>query len=557
LTNKIVKIVSSDITGMKKQITISSNALLLFSKALLNNKLNNTNDSLETLLQRSKLELSKMIEINGVKKLTSALRSNGYGFLYNKIVSEIDKGRAELTINARDQFLSFYTELADRYPDHEVVKNGINYFFETYLDNYFTPSEENVLTPVTMEETGDMVDPKYFGTDWYFYYHEYGTKRPYTTISRLVLSVSQIGIITLYERPGHFNFEHRNIVITRGQNNIVTINFKSNSKKRLSLRVILSPGIADGTTLLGQYMDFESGDLIISGTCVLQRIPPGPSVLFNNSANPYLKVKKGEQLPVEDSNTRKRDVETQPGIFRTVVEIDLAYFTGWERYIPLEIAQYLTHKWKNFTKTKPGIKTLSDLSNFLEHQADKPNDSKYNAVINYDVYLVSPVGSLSVIESDKHYEEVNKTFFRHESIAAQDPDFDFKLSESVEELKKLRLEKIYFRQREFRAKHPDDFRGLENAATLLKNSYEAMRSSRIVILIMPEKVCTSALVEAGWAIQMEKPLFIFQCQNGVLPRIISLGNNNNIIVADIPIAVSQIPHYIIVNHKKQLLSNSF
>lgn len=532
---------------MPKRIPMSAYAFLLFARAVSKEK---EADSLETFLKHCNSEINKNSEHKWIKKIRS-----DYHSIYTKINNEIlVEKRQSVIINIGENsiFFKLFLELAEKFPNNGILSNGIVDFCK-YLESYVSIRTTEEAVSSNSKVTKGIQNIEYYNTEWYFYYNEYYPDSPYTKISRLYLVISRSGLITLFDRKGKVKFNYETLITAKsgGDNLISIIEFEYSLKRKLTLRIILPKILEPDTVLIGQYMDFEKQRGIISGTFVLQKISDALTKKESKpKTNPYVKpLKEGETQP---EYLKTASIDTGTSKFREVVQVDLAYFTGWEQYIPIEIAQYLMHKWKNFTESTPKINSLSKLSDFLTPQATGYNKAKYNAIINYDIYLISPVASLGE-EGSAHFEKINSAFFSHSALDKYDNNFDFKLYESSDVLKKLNLNKTYFHQRVIKAQNPEN-ENLTNAGTWLKTGYAAMKSSRFVILVMPRKLSCSALVEVGWAIDMEKPIFIFESENNSLPNMISQGDNFNIYVADKPIEVEKIPDYIKLNYADKFLN---
>lgn len=543
-------------TRMEHKITITSNAFLLFAKIIKHldgkgNNLDNLQVKLEEFSNELKINLEESKRVEYLKRFASHFHNKSdsqKNHFYTKITTEIiQHNRSTFTINSKSPLHYFFKELiTKKATTNDEIKKGIKEFCENYLNSFFTTETPVINEKGTSDKKG--IDKDLYNTTWFFYYHEYGTITPYSTISRLVLHISDTGIVKLFERNKQDDFLSKTAYTTTGTNSsILIINLErelKTSKKKLELRIILSSGIADDSVFLGQYMDFETGDVIISGTIILQNVKGYKEIEQNE--NPY---------SLNSKNTIFRDAEINKSISYKVVQTDLVFYSDWEKYIPHEIAAYLSHKWKNFTKTKPNVATLKNLSSFLEKQGEKPyREFKFNTQIDYDIFVITPVGSLNNIENGKvNYTEINNVFFKTPNPKIFDEDdenFNIELYGATDFLKKIGVQKIYFPPRVFKVKNPD-LTGEEEPHTILENDFAAMRSSRNVILIMPEKVCSSALIKVGWAMQMEKTVYVFPTKSNVLPKLLTKDYKNQIKVSK-TIQVKKIPEYLKLNCSKDL-----
>ncbi len=382
-------------------------------------------------------------------------------------------------------------------------------------------------------------------TAWYLYYHEYidDPKTPYTVITRLVLLIKDLKHIKLYERDENDDFVGYAELNSDTTSSTLIVHLKREStsfKKELELRIILSGGISYKSIFLGQYMDFESGDKIVSGTFIIENVS-GHS-LNEKAANPYYKKSNYSLL--------RDDLKSAKGL--KVIQIDLVYYSGWERYIPKPIAKYLSHKWKNHSKTKPVASTLKKLSDWLRDQKEqKPYEEyKFNTTIEYDFFIVTPVGNIKEITEKQYYKDINNFFFETPSPIATEikiqnsinPIFDSKNS-----LKNIGINKIYYSPRVLIVQKPS-FSGDEESHTIIDNDLKAMKQSRFVIFILPDKIHTSALIKIGWAMHQEKPIFVFPLKADILPKLLSKPYPNKIWLFD-PMTIKVIPEKLIERKK--------
>jgi hypothetical protein len=354
-------------------------------------------------------------------------------------------------------------------------------------------------------------------TAWYLYYHEYEENEkpaPFSIVSRLLLYISNLENITLYEKRVEGDFKGRGRLENGPSGSVLVINLERDTPphKDLQLRITGITGISDDSLLLGQYIDFELGDSIISRTFVLENA---------RHAKVWQPAEKSKDQ--RDGEIRSVTIQGKTENF-AITRKELTYDSNWKDAIHPTIAKYLAHKWMNFTKTRSGVQSVSSLAAFLEKQDQKTvRDYKFNSIIEYDFFVIGcvPKGGIN---------SVNRSFFKQPVSESRESNAEERF-ETVDSLKKLGIRRMYFSPRIPKSISPSDHFSAEQ---------KAMRQSRFVMLISNGKLSPFALVAMGWAMQMEKDIFVFPTQHSVLPDVLSNGRKDLLVVSG-PTPIERIP----------------
>lgn len=463
-------------------------------------------------------------------------KQNKLKCLYGKIATDVKKDNKKIIVfNYKSEIAESFKYLEEVYPNE--AKEGINKFVLNYLDGQIMQiikNEGRISNTLEIKENTSLLDAL-SDTTWYLYYHEYDNypKTRLTIISRLILEIVNPGQVFLYEKKHALDFIG-SIDLSSSTNSIIVINLETkNSKlaiKKLQLRVIIQEGVLDNSIFLGQYMDFETGNKIVSGTIVLENVKG--HLLDDSASDDY-----------NDEYTIVREIKLRTGIALKAIRIDLVYYTGWERYIPLYIAHFLSDKWKNHTKIKPIVSDYESLGNFFKDQKGKHD--KYNSKIDFDIFLVTPIGIINEIDTKPYYKEINEYFFKYPSP----PDYDEKdkksllpIYEACDFLKKAKINKIFYTPRVVKLQDPS-FVSDGDSETIIENDISAMKSSRIVVFILPklEIMNTSFFIKIGWAMQLDKSIIIFPLAANLLPRLIAKPHIGKNLWVSEPIEIKDIP----------------
>lgn len=490
---------------------------------------------------------NSLVDLEAKKKLANHFRNKKdptINWIYNKIITKI--------IKDGDNTITFHKEVSERlinlfndnivakYPLSPEVINGIDGFI-SFLDK-FVPSKNAKPSGESTTETNGY-DADLINTKWYFYYHEYAIDTPFTNVSRLLLHYDNSNHITLYDNTPKDDFTGKATIEKSGINSfilIINLERKIHPKKNLQIRVVLTKGVRDNSIYMGQYIDVETRDSIVSGTFIIENTI-GHSTNLKEESYKSSKINLGRQISIGK-------------IDYLIVNKNLDFKSNWEYYIPKPIAQFLAHKWMNFTKTRTDISDLKELKKFAEKQNKKLfRDTKFNNIIEYDAYLITPVESLIKEELNNIYSKINSTFFKHsiknihtlpetEKYHARFDATDFLKSS-------LGINRIYYPTRQYNFDFIDLPSGDQSPDNIIEYELPEMRKSKCVIFIMPDKLCTSALVKLGCAIQMEKKIFIFPLKKNVLPKMLTMNYKDMIMVSSVT-KIERIPQLIEVNFSK-------
>jgi hypothetical protein len=471
-------------------------------------------------------------------------KNDVYNFLYPKIKTDIIASKHDsikFTEANPSKIEELYkSKIIFKYPDIEKTHSNYIAFFK-YLDDFFKINiKESKIINVGKNDFIEQLS----NTKWFLYYYNYNSSTPLTEITRSFIEFKDLNqldnntviydyvdekTMDFFEGVLQFNFENSSYVI---------INLKNKIKinKELQIRFRLDPDIDinDNTIIIGQYIDFDvEKKNIISGTLILENIKGH----FTNSSNQN-----------DIFNENKNYFLPNSGIILTSRE--LIYDSKWEKYIPEEIADFLQNKWKNFTKTKTDRYSLNSLKEFNSIQ-DKKDYKKYkfDSKICYDLFIITPEESIKNNERrDKLYQEICENFF--EVIESKETNKEMKMEECYKANDKLAnygIKKIYYRKRFFKFTHSDEQSENVEPKKILEE-LDVMKQSRFVILIMPAKLYSSALVKVGCALQMEKPIFVFRKKRVELPAILRTVWKNIINVPTEYKSISEIPGHLTFNY---------
>ena len=544
---------------MPNKVSVSKNAFLLFSKLVIyierEGKGNKKYSELNSLLKGFAEEINEKIRsenrIDFLSKLSVKVEN-----LHGSLNPIMDKTKRQSKSSFYQKFLNlkngdirgsfgfntgsplhhfFDSYILLNYSTHHSVQNGIKGFCENYLQSFFTSTSDG------SKENSPSIEEDISGTTWYFYYHEYDDgNSPYSIISRLILQIDSKTTFRLFDKEKKGDFvPAKDAVIIDGTSSIMIINLEREHKtiiKRLELRIIISGAITENSIFLGQYMDFETGDRLVSGTFVIQNI---------TSLNEEVLTQTQIASKINEGFLRQVDVNQKK---YNVAQVKLTYNTQWQKYIPIEIAKYLCNKWKNFTKTNSTVSNIEKLASFQSIQNNKPfSNPKFNAIIEFDAMLVTP-GFDDFEKDSAYYHDINNAFFEDPDFILTEEKEALKIYEANDFFKKINVHRIFFPQRDFKIRNPiiKKFRGNEEPKVMLEHYLSVMQSSRAVFLILPEKICSSTIIMVGWAIQMEKLVFVFPTKEDVLPRLISKDYKTRITVSG-AIEIGEIPKYIQLN----------
>jgi hypothetical protein len=532
---------------MNAPITMEAKAFVLLFMILNECKKVHNDKTLEKNIDDLRGKISEeTFKTAGFLKPLKLKAKEQFEFCYAKLNTEIQANSFKTIQFKGNNLLKieklFSDILGSKYPNEELIKAGLSGFAE-YLESLFTNETAKLVKPdLVNERTVSEVQSKFSKTKWFFYHHDYESDTPLTEITRLLLvfdDLTKPGNNTiLYGRRSTEDFEGIAELIPEVNHTNFIINLKRTkaTPKNLQIRFVVTDGIEEDSIYLGQYIDFEKGETIITGTFILENV---------------LGHFHRRDQTVEQSNKQPLDRQIMPdGLL--VVKRELAYYSGWEHYFPNEIAAYLENKWMNFTKVKTNIGSLNELVFFRKKQEKKLFlNTKFNTFIRYDIFIITPVNSLSKTESNHLIREIGNVFFEYPEICGESQEelnkqcFEAKRSLTEE----LGVKKLFYSPRQYKIENPR-IHEEEDANEILKNDLYAMRSSRFVILVMPKRICTSALIKVGWAIQMEKPIFVFQTRKGSLPDMLCNDYKKIIKVVSKPKSIRQIPDYLKVNCKE-------
>lgn len=531
------------------RIELPTNCFLLYTNLVLYCKYEKKHEPFEIVLARFSSEIFNRLEASRddylIDLATAVNKIDDLKCFYGKITSEIRKHNPDnVSFNSSNDIAACFRFIVNVYP--EYCSEGIQRFISEHLKKVFggeLTERTEFGQHQTLSEKVSWVN-KFSNTIWYFYYHEYenSPKTRLTIISRLVLEIVSPNQLYLYEKSETSDFAG-SIDLKSSTQSIIVINLETRYTniefKKLQLRILPLVGVSDNSIILGQYIDGETGNKIVSGTFVME-----------NAKGHAVSVPTEWNQP-EDEFTRIRNVKTHKGETLKVVRLDLVYHSGWERFIPESIAMFLSHKGKNHTKINPKISDYESLKDFLKDQRGKPE--KYNNKIEYDMLIVTPIGNINEISGRPYYQEINQFFFKYlEPVVGSENDKEdqSQIFCASDILKKGKINRIYYTPRVALVSGQID--GDVDSETIINNEIIAMKSSRVIVFILPKLdiVNTSFFIKVGWAMKIDRPIIIFPLEKDLLPRLIDKHHIGKSFWISSPINIAQIPGRIVADYAK-------
>lgn len=362
----------------------------------------------------------------------------------------------------KKDFKRFISELNNLIENRRLTSEEV---FDKFEANWprFRNKYRSIIEQDSIKEKKETHLDKFKFSSWYFYFYDYYTNREFRPkLIRLILSIGDVrklGSIILHNSEGSDNFIG-SVKINRSSINCLVVKFRTQQfqQKDLEIRFHINPGELR-TLYLGQYIETASGEKIITGSAVIQRINGRPkkkligSFSYNNDS------------------------------------------------IPLAIRQYLSNRNLNFAKASKNIYSIKALEVWLvKKKAEKPYH--LYPIKEYDAFLCIPIRSY---KEEKHYlnfrEIVN----------------DF-MEKNRTKFSEFGLNKIYFPPIDLGI---ETWAELKPGNILLGEEIEKLKKSRCLIVIFPEIYPSSVLVEIGIALEINIPIFIFYKKGTKLPYLLS------------------------------------
>ena len=360
-------------------------------------------------------------------------------------------------------------------------------------------------------------------TIWYIYFHEPNHEKCYSLVTRNLLHIVSAKEVCYYT--------HDQLVYSTGKMEsyhhandcqlFIYFHDDVTRKRIFELNILIQQKVVNDTILLGQITRFTEQNYINTGTIVMQRC------LKENAVIPDV---KGNQITISDS------------IF-TCLQVPLVHYVNWEQVIPEEIACFLQHRKYNVLKTISSIKTAADLHDFnLKHDKPVSHKERFNSIINYDLFLISPHNSIDAMLARQINTEIDKVFFKHSTqdlhneylkgnVSAR--ELEFKKHEANEMLNAIGISKIFYPSRNYAVENgigSDFYRDFDE---LIETELKAMKHSRAVLCIFPDGMIKSiAFSKIGWAINLQRTVFVFSPSPQALPEIFPYKGNGLIRNAD-------------------------
>ncbi len=554
--------------GMTKEHKTSAMAVILIAEyayAIWKSKdkayIEQVVQNLKALQQNHQRDQLNQSAYTNFQKITDELGKQNQDELRSRIY---DVGRKKPSDSAtlKDVTLERWETVFFNDPENKKRFNELvgDLTFENFLKHVDNQVRVDLLSGGTKEIKKSNNLPKdILNTVWFMYHYRYPRRGqpepPLTYLTRLVLYIDLDGNIKIFEPDPKSDWTGTGTCRRIGDLIIADLKTGISDKKDLQIRFGYHK-VSGSTLLLGQYIDVEDNHNLITGSFVLQNCPE----------------KATENLPKgkPDDDRKVTITRSEPEEEFWVVTRGLIHNSGWAEFFPKPIARFLSAKWKNYTKVDFNIYSLTALQAFLDKQQKKPiKESKYNEVIEFDAMILSPTPS---DEQGKErfkelYDEICRAFFlnpdlksrggkdrepvaltpenSNETRTVEQPNaLDEELYMASEFLQKeaIGLSRIYYAPRIQHYLYEDW--GMYTSQVIIENELPAMRKSRCVILILNEEMSTSALVKVGWAMAMEKVVFVVPTAPNVLPKVLAHPFPKMLVVANKPVKVSDIPKWI-------------
>lgn len=539
----------------ESKINIRKDVLVALALLFRNNLQKSSGKTLEEQISNA-VQIISSKDIESISnEITYFISHPELKFLYHKIKSGILKGgianidfKGNITIgkpspsNLRKSFKAY---ISDLFLEENTKAADLLVFCE-HLKANLDQKLESKRSDEPKQDYG-FYDKHLASTIWYLYYHDYlEDTSPYTYVSRLVLQLdarkSHENYITLYDTGEQDEFRGTADINSARSTQTMIINLKRESTpiKELQLRFILPNKVNSNSIFAGQYIDFEKRETLICGTFLLE-----------NS--------EGHFKNLNISFLNEEDIEGRNiligGKILKVISLPLNHQVNWKKYIPTEIAQYLANKRFNFIKSRTDINNLESLRGFFKDQADKRRlERKFNEIIEYDLFILTPIGSLTDVMRQQMDTDINNIFFKNVQKISETEyvnEDQYEASEIFQSVG-INIKRIYYppRHHKIETKGKDGIK--QTSERILRKDLPAMRRSKNVLYIAPIGNCTSALVKAGWAIVMEKPIIVFPLTKDAVPKLLEESIDPIIHYNEIddinPADISKIPHKLL-NYK--------
>jgi len=249
-------------------------------------------------------------------------------------------------------------------------------------------------------------------------------------------------------------------VATPDENAILEMVFKTKrtDENKLHIKTIINRGSLFPLSL-GSYLSADHEGYLKAGTVVLEQLDD-------------------EQIPL-----------AKPRFYQgnTPEYLELDFY----------IRTYLKDRQYNYIKIPTGISAKPDLVEWLDNKQMErlKQPDKYQNYL-YDVFIAAPGSTLSI----EQFKGLNDTVY--------------KLMDVLREYR-------YFNKVFYNSLNYDDQKLIWQQTEVQKNQVLSnIDSSRYFMLIYPERVISSSLVETGWALGSNKPTIIFYRKGSQLPQIL-------------------------------------
>ena len=317
----------------------------------------------------------------------------------------------------------------------------------------------------------------YIGTTWYVYsYEEYLAKelRPGSVerlsfvwgLGRSVLRINHPNDITItnFQSDGSLDINNSNYRGTLSLNlenftDIIGINLYSDPErdKYLHVRMLRSVGPQSGLKL-GAYMNRGTKNELVSGSLVFELL-------------------------------RDASVSPEPRFLRGMSE---EY-----RQVDRTICRFLAKKQLNHLSIPSNISGSKSLYEWVERER-RENMIFPDRYMNfeYDAFIAAPFTDLADTERQE-------------------------LEATIDEIKSTMAESLGLRNIYSALGGPDDHRSFwDDRLVISSEVLNRIRRSRYFILIYPQKVVSTSLIETGWALGSKKPVIVFYKDINDLPSVL-------------------------------------
>jgi len=325
--------------------------------------------------------------------------------------------------------------------------------------------EQNIYSKKRQSTETKLKLKEYYNTKWWFYsyLHAQSIGNHKDVISKAILHISENGNVELQ----NINMENSTdyVGILELLENQVNIVFHLRTKHTHEKNLIINVFIGEGRVYpiaTGLYQNIDLKGAVVGGTVIMELIP--------------------SNLPAEQLFTDYYELGSE----KCKTQLN-----------PL-VRQFLASKTQNYIKVTTGLVTYDNIHDFLKKNEIRRKTYVHEGDYDYDIFISSPMKSLD----DQHY-----TSLRNDIINMID-----KLKSACQ------FDQIYYA-----GMNLDSQEKFYLPWVTFRVNMAALERSKYIVLIYPEKVVSSVLIEIGWAVKSSKPCLLFVKNRKDLPHIMQQG----------------------------------